>query len=1775
MFAFRPQWLLEFGVCSSCMILLVWILTIVIGRWSAAIRHRVWFLTFCGLAILPIAILFLPVWEVPVLAPQFELVANSPTIVASTSEPSEQPSAVSTKFKPDAHSFPAATKPDSFADANEVESSGIHPSSGETGTQAIASEIQPFQSQIQKPFPVYKYFLAIWLIGFLVCLSRLAVSAFANHRLGVRGKEVKAQSWIRLHGEFTNVLMLKRPVRLLESDDAIVPMTWGVAKPIVALPTGSDDWPESRARAVLMHELAHIKRKDVLIQTISYLICAFYWFHPLVWLGLRKLRIERELACDDCVIATGQKPTDYAEQLVQIARTFKYKNNTLSVAMASTSKLEYRVTSLLDFARSHVPVSPNLSRVLVFGTLISILALSTIRLGHRTFVDNESITSLVSALGGMTDASSQQTHDVTGRVTTPDGKPKSGASVTLYSRAWMRPPHETVMESFKTTTSGQDGYFTISLSAEELQQLQSRVFDRDARDLYARSSSVIATMPGFGLAIASCPFQDSTHKCDGKDAKDCIFHKDLVLKLAVASTPIEGRIVDLEGRPVAGAIVRPQTISSVCDDVESWLAKANNNPIQIDKAKMKQMSDKGYGNVPDVVTFPVGNSSLRSRVALLEQRTDAEGRFAFTDLGDGRKVEFEVSGKGIATTVFSAVTHDFKSVPMPTERSEYEAQVVYGARPVVSVEPSQIIRGQVTDSETGKPIVDVQLSFSGLYAFSNGTSDGTKYCQTDEKGRYVFDGIGRPADTASPRSFKIEMAPDQPYFAQRQRVPVQKDVESIEIDVKLTPCKMISGRLVDQQTKQPIQGRVMYYPHLDNEKANKYPKFKRSSISVGFKDAARTNTNGSYSVKCIEGTGVLAAFADDGRRYKVAVGGTEAGVTLQGGFDDQIAYVFPGSKHFNSIMEVDTTKQSESIEIELVPRNSKNFRVETDSGAAVVDFSSTGRFPKQSVSGGAGFVSKETAKNQLEIFGMDEDESRELLIWNREKTHGTTTTISQETKSPILLQPTGVVRGKIKDFKEKFRNAFIKSVIVEKNPGQGWAPSSAEFSQVSTSDGAFELELLPGSHQLIRIVTGPQAKDIMLANPITPGEVIDLSVIDMETGDETFDNRDKTTVSTSPTNSNINGGNQAADKTATFAGTVVCLTDKKAVASADIAIIAARIDQSQGIWEDSDILATGKTDSEGKFELKLSGVTNKTHVNVNVIVRNDGSGISFQSINPEESISNLKLGLAPEKVIRGRIIDLEGESGGGVEMSVIGLIDPEARREMSVGGATREMRVNGVMYESDKPCTVWAPVVKSDSEGRFRIHGIPAGMGAFIKVKGNDRFAPQSISLGTGEPEERGERDMTYRSIVKNPKPNEEVLLTLEPARNFTGFVTFEDTGKPASNTKISILASQQDGPFGSLLSTEGMTNDKGEYNLMPESGIRFILIAFAPDGTAYLGRVLPPVVWKGGGTKKTLDATLRRGILITGVVINKKTGEPVAEAPIQYHPESANNLNATDDVINGWQAIQETDKDGRFKIAVLPGPGRLLVHGGQDSNFVLQQFGSREVYDGTTAGHRSYTHLVVKLNPKENSEAIELEPIELTPGNEVTGTVSDDDGNPVEEFLVYSTLKASAQSNSWNYLPSKSIGGKFELRGVDDRLHTIHLKDIENKIGASVKLKAGDRPNVTLKPFGSVKARLTNKKTGKPVSSHPITLNLVMIPSADSKGEEDSKYKLLDADTLLPEETQTSNEKGEIVYPDLIPGAKYQIIEYEDGRLVELKVFTAESSKTIDLGEVKVTARE
>jgi beta-lactamase regulating signal transducer with metallopeptidase domain len=138
------------------------------------------------------------------------------------------------------------------------------------------------------------------------------------------------------------------PVLLLEADRAMLPVTWGHSQPKVLLPQAARDWSDERLRVVLCHEIAHVRRRDWLVQLLATFIRSIYWVHPLVWLVCSRIRLECERACDDAVLRHGIDGSRYAEHLLDLARAFVGAQRPAhATSLLGPSTLERRVRSML------------------------------------------------------------------------------------------------------------------------------------------------------------------------------------------------------------------------------------------------------------------------------------------------------------------------------------------------------------------------------------------------------------------------------------------------------------------------------------------------------------------------------------------------------------------------------------------------------------------------------------------------------------------------------------------------------------------------------------------------------------------------------------------------------------------------------------------------------------------------------------------------------------------------------------------------------------------------------------------------------------------------------------------------------------------------------------------------------------------------------------------------------------------------------------------------------------------------------------------------------------------------------------------------------------------------------------------------------------------------------------------------------------------------------------------------------------------------------------
>lgn len=206
----------------------------------------------------------------------------------------------------------------------------------------------PAPSAFRMPAPA-TLLIVTWLAGALALIGWLALGIAAVRRIVSGGRVLDDGRWTTPLYEVADRIDLDVVPRLIISDRVEMPFACGIWRPTIVFPASADAWNDERRRVVLFHELAHIKRRDLIGHALGRLACALYWFHPLVWSAARHLRSESERACDDLVLACGARASDYVAHLLDIITSVKHGGAPVTaLPMARKKEFEGRMLAILD-----------------------------------------------------------------------------------------------------------------------------------------------------------------------------------------------------------------------------------------------------------------------------------------------------------------------------------------------------------------------------------------------------------------------------------------------------------------------------------------------------------------------------------------------------------------------------------------------------------------------------------------------------------------------------------------------------------------------------------------------------------------------------------------------------------------------------------------------------------------------------------------------------------------------------------------------------------------------------------------------------------------------------------------------------------------------------------------------------------------------------------------------------------------------------------------------------------------------------------------------------------------------------------------------------------------------------------------------------------------------------------------------------------------------------------------------------------------------------------
>ncbi len=471
-----------------------------------------------------------------------------------------------------------------------------------------------------------------------------------------------------------------------------------------------------------------------------------------------------------------------------------------------------------------------------------------------------------------------ETYEIRGRVLGPDGQPFAGARVAWYARGFVG-----YIVPAASTTSDAAGRFRITAVRPKRPKTATTVDGRVETFLPKEDPyGLLATAEGFGPGLLE-------HDPNAREA---------TVRLAKDDAPIVGRVLDIQGRPVAGARIRPLALylPAAGPDLTPWLdalkaARDYNGKLRAGN----HLSDYLQGRRGVFATgFATGSSGL-------------DGVIRLAGLGRERVLKASIEGPGIESRVVLIATR-----PMATLRVESfsaagrkiisnadEDGIVYGATFDHVAAPSRAVEGVIRDRDSGAPLAGVVVQSLRKSLFER--EPGAVQAASDKEGRFRLEGLPEGATVA------VEVVPpdESPYPGATRPVAVGQGPGAASLDVPLRRGVWVTGRITDAATgKTPGSGhRIDYYVFAANPNLPPRP----------FRPIGQTRwatPDGTYRVLAYPGRGLVAVLGDTFKYVRGAGAEAIAGVEPSG-FPTHPSFFHP--LNCNTVVEVNPPVGAESV----------------------------------------------------------------------------------------------------------------------------------------------------------------------------------------------------------------------------------------------------------------------------------------------------------------------------------------------------------------------------------------------------------------------------------------------------------------------------------------------------------------------------------------------------------------------------------------------------------------------------------------------------------------------------------------------------------------------------------------------------------------------------------------------------------------------------------------------------------------------------------------------
>ncbi len=561
------------------------------------------------------------------------------------------------------------------------------------------------------------------------------------------------------------------------------------------------------------------------------------------------------------------------------------------------------------------------------------------------------------------------TKSVTGQVLLPDGKPAAGAK--LHSIGIKRFPPRTEQDAAMVEygTADAEGRFRVQVPRLDM--------------FTSRPMPLVATAPGYGLGWADM-------KADS----------GLTIRLT-PEQPVTGRLLDSEGRPIAGA-------------------RLSLTGVQIPPGgRLDKFLDGWKQSWNDAVSSPVERMYVP---VTAQQVTDAQGRFRITGVGPERIVLVQVNGPGIAQDTLYVLTRPgldarpynqaaLERIP-PDLRIPGQPPQLYGPSFDYVATPAKRIEGTVRERGTGKPIAGVTVS--AIAGFVNHVS-----AVTDAQGRFRLEGMPKHKEY----NLHAEAPQGSGLIARSVRFPDTEGLLPVPADIELAQGVIVTGRVLDKATGKGVQGGIRFAPLPDNKFFGQpgYDSYKAERLMH------EVDREGRFRLAIIPGPGVLmvqvygmdksiggvpvkpyklAEFtAEEKQRVKLRDDGDDRSFAAAGN-----ALEVLGTENAVKIVDYPEGAGTVTCDLTVDPGRTLTVNVQGPDGqplAGALVSGLTASWP----------ITFPIAQTSATVYALDPARPRQLVALHAQKNlAGSLTVRGDETEPPVLkLAPVGSVTGRLLD----------------------------------------------------------------------------------------------------------------------------------------------------------------------------------------------------------------------------------------------------------------------------------------------------------------------------------------------------------------------------------------------------------------------------------------------------------------------------------------------------------------------------------------------------------------------------------------------------------------------------------------------------------------------------------------------------------------------------------------------------------------------------------------